>query len=124
MINLYAGWISILAGCIAGAVAGLFFGREKWLGGYDSWPRRMTRLGHISFFGIGFINLAFALSAASLGVEDQVQITSVLLIVAVITMPLLCYLSAFVRTFRHLFFIPAGSVMFAIAIFLWEVFSK
>ena len=32
------------------------------MGGYASLRRRMTRLGHISFFGLGIINVLFALS--------------------------------------------------------------
>jgi len=124
MVNLYAAWIGILAGCIAGAVAGLFFHRDDWLDGYDSWQRRMTRLGHISFFGIGFINFAFAVSLRLLEMEDQLLPSSRLLIVALITMPLLCYLSAFKKPLRNLFFIPAGSVIMAIVLFLWRIIEQ
>jgi len=124
MVNLYAAWIGILAGCIAGAVAGLFFHRDDWLDGYGSWQRRMTRLGHISFFGIGFINFAFAVSLRLLEMEDQLLPSSRLLIVALITMPLLCYLSAFKKPLRNLFFIPAGSVIMAIVLFLWRIIEQ
>jgi len=55
--NLLAGWIATLAGIVSGAVMGLFFLREEWLGGYSSHPRRLLRLGHISFFGLGFTNV-------------------------------------------------------------------
>ena len=60
MVNLHAAWIGFFAGCLAGAIPGLFFHGSDWLGGYASWPRRMIRLGHVAFFGIGFLNLAFA----------------------------------------------------------------
>ena len=120
MNNLYVGWIGIFLGCIAGAVQGLFFHKEQWLGGYASWQRRMTRLGHISFFGIGFINIAYALSIKFSGLKNP-ELASLLLIVATISMPILCYLSAFKRVFRHLFFIPALSVITALGIFLWKV---
>jgi hypothetical protein len=43
------------------------------------------------------------------------------LIVALITMPLLCYLSAFKKPLRNLFFIPAGSVIIGILLLLWRV---
>ena len=124
MINLYAAWIGIFAGCIAGAVQGLFFHKDDWLGGYGSWRRRMTRLGHISFFGIGFINFAFAVSLRLLEMEAELVVSSRLLIVALITMPLLCYLSAFKKPFRNLFFIPAGSVIVAILLFLWRIIEQ
>ena len=124
MINLYAAWLGIFAGCIAGAVQGLFFHKDDWLGGYGSWRRRLTRLGHISFFGIGFINFAFAVSLRMLDLEGELVLSSRLLIVALITMPLLCYLSAFRKPFRNLFFIPAGSVIIGIGLFLWRIIEQ
>ncbi|HMF37455.1 MAG TPA: hypothetical protein VKF17_12475, partial [Isosphaeraceae bacterium] len=61
-LNLTVAWLAILLGLISGTLLGLFFHREDWLGGYGSWRRRMLRLGHISFFGTGLLNLSFALS--------------------------------------------------------------
>ena len=122
--NLYAAWTGILLGCLVGAVQGLFFHKESWLGGYDSWPRRMLRLGHISFFGIAFINLAFALSASILGIEKNIYIPSRLFLIGAVGMPLVCYLSAIKDTFRHLFFIPALSVIVGIVAFLWRIFAR
>jgi hypothetical protein len=52
-LNILVGWIAMLSGAAAGAALGLFFGRDDWAGGYASFRRRMLRLGHISFFGIG-----------------------------------------------------------------------
>jgi hypothetical protein len=108
-ISFSAAWIGICLGCVAGAVQGLFFHNETWLGGYDSWQRRMLRLGHISLIAIGFINLGFALTAATLGLAGT-RTPAVLLVVAAATMPLVCYLSAIYKPFRHLFFIPALSL--------------
>ncbi len=70
LVNLYAGWIAILVGLVAGASIGLFFHREEWLGGYDSWRRRMLRLAHISLVGTGLLNLAFAFSCNSLDMSS------------------------------------------------------
>jgi len=117
--NFYAAWIGFLLGGVAGAIQGLYFHDEAWLGGYGSWRRRLLRLGHISFFGLGFVNLAFALSRPMLGVERGLAWASTLLIVGAITMPLLCYLSAFRKPFRHLFFIPVLSVVGGIAVVIW-----
>ena len=104
--NLYAGWIGVFLGFVAGAIPGLFFDKDDWLGGYGSWRRRMIRLAHISFFGIGFINVLFALTIAHMELYTVTPISSWLLIVGAITMPVLCYLSAYRKVFRHLFFIP------------------
>lgn len=120
-LNLVAAWIGFLAGVISGIVPGLLFHGEEWMGGYGSWRRRLTRLGHISFFGIGFINLAFALTARSLGLESGLALASGLFITGAVSMPLLCYLSAWKKPFRHLFFIPVVSLAGAIAITLTKI---
>lgn len=123
-INIHAAWIGILLGCLAGAIPGLFFHRNDWLGGYASWQRRMIRLAHIAFFGIGFINLSFALTAATLGIETGLCGVSVLLIAGAATMPAVCYLSAWRPVFRNLFFIPAGSVTVGTALFVWRIMVR
>lgn len=120
-LSLDAGWIGICLGCVAGAIQGLFFHREQWLGGYNSWTRRMMRLGHISLVALGLINLAFAFTVKVYGVEDGAILPARLLVVGLTTMPLVCYLSAFRAAFRHLFFIPALSVIAAAAITAWRV---
>jgi hypothetical protein len=114
-INLLAGWIGFLAGAVTGALMGLCFHRENWLGGYGSFPRRMIRLGHIACFGLGLINILFALTAATVPAARAVSIASSLLVVAMITMPLNCFLTAWRKPFRHLFCIPAGSTLGGIA---------
>ena len=109
--NLFAGWSGFLAGAVTGALMGLCFHRENWLGGYGSFPRRMIRLGHIACFGIGLINILFALTIAPLAASATLHVGSILLVIAMITMPLNCFLTAWIKSFRHLFFIPAGSTL-------------
>lgn len=108
-LNALAGWFGFLAGALSGAAIGLFFHREEWLGGYNSFRRRLLRLGHIACFGLGLINLAFALtvtrSSAAAG------LASPLLVAGLILMPLVCFLSAARPGFRRLFFLPVGAVL-------------
>ena len=66
-LNILAGWLAILCGIVMGIGMGLYFDQEKWLGGYGSWPRRTLRLGHVAFFGIGLLNIAFAATTKYLG---------------------------------------------------------
>lgn len=113
MINITAAWVGFLGGCISGAIPGLFFHNNEWLGGYASWPRRLIRLAHISFFGIGFLNLGLGLTSHALNLSTP--LASTLMITGAITMPLLCYASAIRPAFRHLFFIPAGSTLIAVS---------
>jgi len=119
ILNFYAAWIGILLGFIAGAILGLFFHDESWMGGYSSWRRRMARLGHISFFGIALINLLYASSIAVFNVQIASPYPSYFFIAGAITMPLICFLSAYKKSFRHLFPVPvlclvAGTLMFLI----------
>ena len=117
-INMYVAWISMLIGAITGSLSGLFFHKQEWFGGYTSWQRRMLRLGHISLFGIAFINFAFVFTVSYLKISGCVLVPSLLLIIGTITMPLICFLSAYKRLFRHLFFIPVLSIIAAMVIFL------
>jgi len=119
--NLYAAWIGFLIGCLAGAVPGLFFHEDDWLGGYASWPRRMIRLAHIAFFGAGFLNLGLALTARALNMQSGLCVPGVLLIAGAALMPTVCYLSAWRTAFRHLFCLPALSITIAVALFTWRL---
>ncbi len=120
-INLMAGWIGLLAGVISGAVIGLFFHREDWMGGYDSYRRRLTRLGHISFFGLGFVNILFGLTIATLHLSgERIELASRCLLVGAATMPVCCFLSAWRKPFRHLFPVPVVSVLLGIVLLLLE----
>jgi len=121
MVNIFAGWIAIFAGIVTGTFTGYFFHDEQFLGGYGGWPRRLVRLGHVAFFGLGIINLGFALTVQALGIESGIKTSSILLIIGAITMPLVCYLAAYRKPFRHLFFIPVSSVLAAVALFLWRL---
>lgn len=118
--NLSVGWAAILVGLVAGAAIGMFFHREAWLGGYDSWRRRMLRLAHISLVGTGLLNVGFALSCESLGMDPPPWIASALFVVGALTMPTACLLSAWRRAARHLFFIPVVSLVLATADFIFR----
>jgi len=110
--HLVTGWVAILLGAVSGAAMGLFFHKDTWAGGYASFRRRMLRLGHISFFGIGFLNLLFGLTLFQISLpETYLRIASIGFVTAVITMPACCYLSAWRKPMRHLFPIPVIAVL-------------
>lgn len=114
LYNMYAAWAGIVAGCLSGAVIGLFFHKKEWLGGYAARSRRMVRLGHISFFGLAIINTFFAVSVSSFGLFPATTLASFLLICGAVTMPAVCFLTAWKPIFRHLFFIPVLSLLVGI----------
>jgi len=124
-LNLVAGWMSMLGGVISGAAIGLFFHRDEWMGGYSSFRRRLTRLGHISFWGLGFINVMFAVSVKALESPlINVQVASAGLILGAITMPLCCFLTAWRTSFRHLFPVPVISILVGIVSLLMGWIAK
>ncbi len=106
----------MLLGAASGAGIGLFFHREDWAGGYSSLRRRMIRLGHISFFGIGFLNFLFAMTLAQVSLPGtHVRVASAGFLIAVVAMPLTCFLTAWKKPFRHFFAIPVLAVVAGIA---------
>lgn len=112
IVNQQFGWFWILLGFISGGIIGLKFHDEYWLGGYSSHPRRFVRLGHISFIGLGIINILFALSENSLHLPALwMNVTTFAFLVGGITMPLSCFISAFRSGFNPLFVIPVVALM-------------
>lgn len=111
-LNMLVGWIGMLSGAVSGAVIGLYFGRDDWAGGYASFRRRMLRLGHISFFGIGFLNLLFGLTLTAVSLPPaHSRIASAGFLIALIAMPACCFLTAWKKPLRHLFPIPVLAVL-------------
>lgn len=119
-MNLIAAWMGVLVGLLVAVPVGLNFNKEDWLGGYNSWTRRLLRLGHIAFFGVAFLNFAYVATAKWLNIpESTLTTTSLLFVVAQVTMPLVCIGAAFKRQLRHLFVLPVISLVGATGTFLF-----
>ena len=71
------------------------------------------RLGHISFFGTAFLNLAFVVSVGHLRLAGPPPVASAGFVIGAVAMPAVCFLSAWRESFRHLFFIPVASLIVA-----------
>jgi hypothetical protein len=120
--NLLLAWLWILLGFVTGMVLGIFFHGENWLGGYNSFMRRMYRLGHISFFGLGVVNLCFYLTMQSLsGANRFAGIASWLFIVGAVTMPLSCVIMARFPKAHAIFAVPVLSLIAGAVVTLMEV---
>lgn len=111
-LNESFGWLWVLAGFVSGLFLGLGFHREGWMGGYGSFRRRLIRLGHVSFVGLGFLNILFALGTPRtvLG-EPFLSVASWSLVAGGVTMPLCCGLMAWRRGFYPLFAVPVISLV-------------
>lgn len=120
-LNLVFAWAWILAGLLSGSILGLGFHREDWLGGYSSRTRRLFRLGHISFFGLGLLNLAYFLSVQAVGAGGgTVAWAGWAFIVGGLTMPCCCVLMGIGRAGRACFALPVGSLLVAAVAALWS----
>lgn len=120
--NLLLAWLWILLGFLSGMVLGMFFHREGWLGGYGSLRRRMYRLGHISFFGLGAVNLFFWMTMNLIPVAGPlVNVAAGAFILGAITMPLCCLVMAHFPKLHLIFAVPVVSLITGGSLTLWEV---
>lgn len=124
-VNLLLAWLWILAGFGSGALLGLRFARENWLGGYASHRRRLYRLGHVSLFALGALNLMFFLTMRALPDAHGALLTwaSVLLVAGAVTMPLCCLVLAHNPNTQPqtLFMVPVGSLLIGGGLTFWMV---
>ncbi len=105
-------WLWILLGFVSGMVLGMFFHGENWLGGYASFKRRMYRLGHISFFGLGAVNLLFYFTAKSFPAASPLAgIASWAFVVGAVSMPVCSVLMAHFPKAHMIFAVPVLSLI-------------
>jgi len=114
MMNWYFGWASILGAFATGAILGVFFYREDFLGGYDSFRRRILRLGHISQAALGMLNVLFAVSTNRSDQSFDGRVAAIAWVVGATAMPAVCFLTAWRVDFRRLFFIPVVALVSAV----------
>jgi len=118
-LNLSLAWLWISLGFLSGMLLGLFFHRENWLGGYGSLKRRMYRLGHISFFGLGAVNLLFWLTIRNLPSPSlHATVASVAFVGGALTMPLCCLIMAHFPKLHAIFTVPVVCLLVAGALTL------
>lgn len=118
-MNWYFGWALILTAFLTGAILGLFFYREDFLGGYASFRRRILRLGHIALAALGMINVLYGLSPAAAQSLPEARIASLGFIIGGVTMPAVCFLTSWRVGFRYLFFVPVIALVVAVIETLW-----
>jgi hypothetical protein len=112
-LNWEAGWLLVLAGFATGALIGLGFHRAEFLGGYASLRRRMVRLGHIALAALGLMNVVFSLSAWPAPGSSGATAASLAFVIGGVTMPAVCFLTAWREQFRHLFAVPVVALFVA-----------
>jgi hypothetical protein len=111
--NWTFGWLLILSAFLTGAGIGLFFERDDFLGGYGSFRRRLLRLGHISLSALGMLNVLYGLSPWPVPADWHASAAGLGFILGGVSMPLVCFLTAWKKSFRHLFFVPVTWLVLA-----------
>lgn len=88
-----------------------------WLGDYGDISRRLARLGHIAFFGLGIINILLSreLPRLSLG-RGALRTASLAMNFGNILLPLILFAAAAYRPLKYMMVFPASSVFLALAI--------
>lgn len=120
--HLLFGWVWIALGFLSGALIGLFFHRPGWLGGYEAWPRRLVRLGHISLVALGLVHIALAASFPHLGIpEEGDRVLSGLFVVGAVAMPATCFVTAYFPGLKNLFAIPVIALVTGVLLVIWRL---
>ena len=109
--NFVVGWSLVLAAFVSGAIIGLRFHREDFLGGYASLRRRILRLGHVALAALGLFNVVFSICPLPAPGTAIASIAGWGFIVGGITMPVVCFLTAWQARFRHLFCVPVLALL-------------
>lgn len=124
-INQLFGWVWISVGLISGTIMGMYFHNEHWMGGYGSHPRRLIRLGHISFLGLGILNILFYQTLGPYALDTWgVNLASCLFIVGAITMPLCCAIMAWKKEWYLIFSLPVTSLNIAVILTIMGLMQK
>jgi hypothetical protein len=120
--NAIVGWLLILVGLLSGALLGLRFRRDDFLGGYTSFRRRIVRLGHVACVALGALNVLFAATVPT--TLPRHELASALWLVGAFAMPSVCWLTAWRERLRHLFFVPVLALVGAVVLVLVGLASR
>ena len=125
------GWMWIGVGVLSGAVLGMFFGREGFLGGYDAWRRRLVRLGHIAFFGTGMLCVLMAgtlerrgAAFTAEGVGNWGAWVAAAMAAGAALMPVCCGIAAWKKSLTWVFVLPVvliGAAVTGVYVGLWSM---
>jgi hypothetical protein len=123
--NRAVGWASIAVGIATGLVMGLWsfdgpVSTPAWLGEYGDTPRRLARLGHIAFIGLGILNILLAreLTMTSLGARGR-RLASGAMNLGNALLPVTLFAAAMWRPAKFAMALPATAVFVAMCLAAW-----
>lgn len=128
--NRQVAWVSFCVGVGTGAIMGLWsfdgpFSVPGFLGDYGEVPRRLARLGHIAFFGLGFLNLFLdrELAVTSLGTQGK-RTASMAMNFGNIFLPLTLFAAAVYHPIKYFLCVPVGAVFLALILMAYGACRK
>lgn len=124
-LNRFVGWTSLAVGIAVGLVIGLWsfdgpVATPAWVGEYTDTSRRLLRLGHIAFIGLGLLSILLAdeLRWSSLSARGR-QMASRLMVAGNVLLPVLLVGAAIWRPLKYLMGFPATCVFVAMVLAAW-----
>jgi hypothetical protein len=93
-----------------------------WLGDYADTSRRLARLGHIAFFGLGILNVLLAHELPRLQTSVRLKrIASSAMNFGNVFLPLTLFAASVYRPGKYLMSIPAVSVFIALVLVAYGI---
>jgi hypothetical protein len=129
-LNRAVAWLSLVLGAVSGLLLGLWsFGGPvevpTWLGEYGSVSRRLARLGHISCFGLGMLNLLVAWELPRCALRKCGKLTaSMAMNFGNVFLPLTLLAAAVYHPMKYAMGLPGLSVALALAMTSYGVSRK
>lgn len=118
--NRMVGWSSLATGVGVGLIMGLwsFDGPVQppaWIGDYTDTSRRLIRLGHIAFIGLGLIDILMEreLARSALGQAGR-AVASWSMVVGNVLLPTALFAAAIYRPLKYGMALPASAVFLAL----------
>jgi len=120
--NRRVAWACCATGVLVGLVMGLwsFDGPMPvpgWLGEYGSTPRRLARLGHIAFMGLGILNLLLVQELRVTGLSNRLaRVASGTMNFGNIALPVVLLGAAVWPPLKYLLSVPASAVFVSLVL--------
>jgi hypothetical protein len=123
--NRAVGWASLAAGVATGLVMGLWsfdgpLQPPSWVGAYGDTSRRLLRLGHIAFIGLGILDILLAgeLERSTLA-PRAARAASRLMVFGNVLLPITLCIAAAWRPAKYAMGLPASAVFIALMLAAW-----
>ena len=120
--NRFVGWTSLAVGVAVGLVMGLWsfdgpLPPPAWIGEYADTSRRLVRLGHIAFIGLGLIDILLEreLSRSALAPATR-GVASWAMVIGNVLLPIALIAAAAYHPLKYFMAIPASSVFVALVL--------